>query len=297
MSLPNPAPGDSVAADDIDQIRNHLEGGSGKTAPYKLRQSSGDMIVVLADNAGASEFSIHDSDDVEVAHIDSNGNATFLTTTYTNFDLPVAASPSQTAEGRVVWDSDDDKLTIGDGSSRKTFYPGPVTGWVMVGSNTTEQTTTAVADTDMVTVTLNGAVTVTQGVPLMIVVNYRKTAGAAAIAYLGLKLNSTVVLTTGSAASSLGITSAVSQAEDGLTTYWIGPRQTNYLNSAHGFTSTRVSATGAAGTAGTFVGTTLAANLPTATITSVVIRGNATNAAQTLAVRDVYVYAMGTTSV
>lgn len=33
--------------------------------------------------------------------------------------LPTAASPAQTAEGSVVWDSDDNLLTVGDGSSRK----------------------------------------------------------------------------------------------------------------------------------------------------------------------------------
>ena len=124
MALPNPAAGDSVAAAHIDSIRTHLEGASGDTTPYKLRQSTGDFIVVLADNAGASELSIHDSDDVEVAHIDSNGAATFNTVAFTNLDIPVSASPSQTADGRVVWDSDDNLLTIGDGVSRQTFYPG-----------------------------------------------------------------------------------------------------------------------------------------------------------------------------
>ena len=127
MALPNPSPGDSVAAAHIDSIRTHLEGGAGDTAPYKLRQSTGDFIVVLADNAGASELSIHDSDDVEVAHIDSNGVATFSSMALSTLDLPVSASPSQTADGRVVWDSDDDLLTIGDGSSRKTFYPNQPT--------------------------------------------------------------------------------------------------------------------------------------------------------------------------
>lgn len=35
--------------------------------------------------------------------------------------LPQAASPAQTAEGSVVWDTDDNKLTIGDGASRQTL--------------------------------------------------------------------------------------------------------------------------------------------------------------------------------
>lgn len=36
-------------------------------------------------------------------------------------DLPTTTTPSQTSEGRTVWDSDDDKLTIGDGTSRVTI--------------------------------------------------------------------------------------------------------------------------------------------------------------------------------
>jgi hypothetical protein len=35
--------------------------------------------------------------------------------------LPATASPAQTADGSVVWDSDDNLLTVGDGSSRKVM--------------------------------------------------------------------------------------------------------------------------------------------------------------------------------
>lgn len=35
--------------------------------------------------------------------------------------LPAAASPAQTADGSVVWDSNDDLLTVGTGSARKTM--------------------------------------------------------------------------------------------------------------------------------------------------------------------------------
>ena len=35
--------------------------------------------------------------------------------------LPAVASPSQTADGSIAWDSDDNLLTVGDGSSRKTM--------------------------------------------------------------------------------------------------------------------------------------------------------------------------------
>jgi len=35
--------------------------------------------------------------------------------------LPTSAAPSQTTEGSIVWDSDDDKLTVGDGVARKVL--------------------------------------------------------------------------------------------------------------------------------------------------------------------------------
>lgn len=128
MALPNPAPGDSVAADDIDQIRNHLEGGSGKTAPYHLRQSTGNFLITLATADGSNGFRINDSAGVQMFYVDSDGNITIVGTTTQSgaLILPVSTTPAQTADGSVVWDSDDDILTIGDGSSRKTFYPGRI---------------------------------------------------------------------------------------------------------------------------------------------------------------------------
>lgn len=38
-------------------------------------------------------------------------------------DLPWATTPAQTVEGRVIWDSDGDFLTVGDGTARKTLAP------------------------------------------------------------------------------------------------------------------------------------------------------------------------------
>lgn len=53
---------------------------------------------------------------------DSSGTVTDLSSApFTNLDIPTSTSPSQTADGRAVWDSDDDKLTIGTGAARKTL--------------------------------------------------------------------------------------------------------------------------------------------------------------------------------
>lgn len=57
--------------------------------------------------------------------------------------LPTDATPSQTTEGAAVWDSDDDVLTIGDGSSRKTFYPGQPT-WEHIDTQVLTGTATVV---------------------------------------------------------------------------------------------------------------------------------------------------------
>ena len=283
MALPNPSPGDSVAAAHIDSIRTHLEGASGDTTPYKLRQSTGDFIVVLADNAGASELSIHDSDDVEVAHIDSNGNLTATTVTFTNLDIPTSASPSQTAEGRAVWDSDDDKLTIGDGSSRKTLSPDSRMGMVWVGGDTTERTTTALAAANLnVISSLN--IPATSGI--IVRGNYRKTAGAANAVLLGLTLNATIVVTPFIASSS------TSQAEEGHFEVYVPPRVTGYLRSSR----MHVRSATAAGTSWltNTDGKGGANDLPTVAITSLTITGYVGDAAITLATDEVHVYEMRT---
>ena len=283
MSLPNPAPGDSVAAAHIDSIRTHLEGGSGDTAPYKLRQSTGDFIVVLADNAGASELSIHDSDDVEVAHIDSNGNLTATTVTFTNLDIPVSASPSQTADGRVVWDSDDDKLTIGDSSSRKTFVD-VTKQMVWVGGDSTERTTTATIAATLSTISsLN--IPVTSGI--FIRGNCRKSTGAANVSFLGLTLNSTIVITP------VAYTSAANQAEEGHFEIYVPPRVTGYLKSSRLHTRTALaSATAWLNTDSKGI----ANDVPTVAITSLAITGYSGDAAITTAVDEIRVYEIGSGS-
>ena len=54
---------------------------------------------------------------VNLANFDANGFS--VTSGY--LKLPGATSPSQIAEGAMVWDTDDDLLTIGTGSARKTI--------------------------------------------------------------------------------------------------------------------------------------------------------------------------------
>ena len=46
------------------------------------------------------------------------------TLTPATFNIPFAVTPAQTAEGQAVWDSDGDRLTVGNGSGRKTLVNG-----------------------------------------------------------------------------------------------------------------------------------------------------------------------------
>lgn len=63
-----------------------------------------------------------DLNDLSVADLAISGDSSIdLGTGTTSLILPAATTPAQTAEGSVVWDSDSDLLTVGDGASRKTM--------------------------------------------------------------------------------------------------------------------------------------------------------------------------------
>jgi len=66
-------------------------------------------------------------DDDHSRYLDKTGNAArnsftgVLDASGGGIKLPTSATPTQTGEGEVVWDSDDDVLTVGDGATRKTL--------------------------------------------------------------------------------------------------------------------------------------------------------------------------------
>lgn len=70
--------------------------------------------------------------------------------------LPAVASPAQTADGSVVWDSDDNLLTVGDGSSRK----------VMVDTTTAQTLTNKTLVTPALGTPASGVLTNATGLPL-----------------------------------------------------------------------------------------------------------------------------------
>lgn len=124
MTLPNPSTGDTIQATDITDIKNHLEGASTYTAPYHLRQSTGSFTITLPDAAGATKLRLNDSAGSEVFSVDSDGTIT-NSGTYAPaaITLPGSASPSPTTDGSIVWDTDDNNIAIGDGSSTQLFFP------------------------------------------------------------------------------------------------------------------------------------------------------------------------------
>ena len=116
--------GSTVLAADVNQFKSMLEGASGYTSTYLLVSTTGtNFIMRLGDAAGVNKFSIQDSASVEQFSVTSDGVMSVTSLTPTAFTFPTSATPSQTTDGQAVWDSDDDAITVGDGSSRKTFRP------------------------------------------------------------------------------------------------------------------------------------------------------------------------------
>jgi len=64
--------------------------------------------------------------------------------------IPAASSPSQTAEGSVVWDSNDDLLTVGTGAGRKTMVDTD-TAQTMTNKTLTAPVISTISNTGTVT--------------------------------------------------------------------------------------------------------------------------------------------------
>lgn len=373
MTITRVVDGNTSAATNLNQLIDLMEGA--ETIDYLLTSlTATDFKIRLADAAGARKLIVQDSAGSTVAYIDSDGNASFASMSLSSFVLPAAASPAQTADASIVWDSDGDFLTIGDGTSRKAFYPDtagsdiasastltitdsrhrvtgtttitaistkpagyvvvltfastpslthssslrlagaanytataeetltfvsdgtnwrevgrkPVTatspGMVYVGGDTTERTTSSTSSATLSTIS---GLSIATDVPIEIHFSYRKTAGAAAEGVFGLTLNATNVQVPSTSGNSIH-TSGANSAEFGYAVIRIGPRETNYLRSVTIQCTTDV--------LGTNTVQTLAesSDMPTATITSIVIKGLVSSASITLAIKNVRVYTLAT---
>ena len=126
MALSSVSAGNEVQAANINQFKEHLEGGSGKTVTYLLRTTSGaDFTVVLGGNGTSRKLTVKDSDNSEVFKIDADGNVTVGgSLTVAVLTAPGASSPSQTAAGSMVYNTSSNKLTVGNGSVRDVVSTG-----------------------------------------------------------------------------------------------------------------------------------------------------------------------------
>ena len=126
MALSSVSAGNEVQAANINQFKDHLEGGAGKTVTYLLRTTSGaDFTVVLGGNGTSRKLTVKDSDNSEVFKIDADGNVTVGgSLTVGTLTAPGASSPSQTAAGQMVYNTSSNKLTVGNGSSRDVVATG-----------------------------------------------------------------------------------------------------------------------------------------------------------------------------
>lgn len=292
MTITRVVEGNTIEIEDLNQLIDLLEGGNSQTLAFKFVSKTGEnFIVKLADAAGARKFSIQDSAGNEVASIDSDGNASFASVTSSgDMVLPSSTSPADTTEGSAQWDTNDDRLVVGTGSSTATFVPGIGMGY-LVGANTTEVTSQSTTDdTTLVAITLTESVPA--ATPLLIMFNFRKSTGHASAVNFGVKLNSTIMLNGTTSSPQAASCSATNQAESGIAMVFFGPRRSTYT-SVWGRASAFITASGTSNGDSAIEYTATTNPAPTAAITSVTITGKCTNALNTMAVQDVFVYRLG----
>ena len=126
------------------------------------------------------------------------------------------------------------------------------------GGNTTEATTTSTTAVDLLTAS---SLTIAAAEPLLFGLNTRSVTNSG---FFGLKLNTTVVQ---EVAGSMADLAAATGGNSGAVLCYIGSRVTNYLRSA-----TRIWSASAAVGVDNYDAFLLAADMPTAQITDVVIR-------------------------
>ena len=133
-----------------------------------------------------------------------------------------------------------------------------------------EATTTSTSTADLKTLS-SLSIAVTK--PILITVNTRKTTGAAADFYIGLKINGTLV-------TECRASSATNAVESGVIRFWIAPRRTDYARAG---SAESQSTTG-------YQTAAWSADMPIATITSLTITGKSGSSSVTIGVADVKVY-------
>lgn len=167
----------------------------------------------------------------------------------------------------------------------KHGMPSEPAGWRLAGINSSEQSRSTGSAADLVTVS---GLSIAAGTPFVIMVSARADAAASQACSLGLKLNTTTVQEADNGTTNLLTFAASASAVSGSAVAFIGPRETNYLRVATRFCGGQGGLLGSTG-----LWNLGAADMPTATITDVVIRaiGGGTRA---IAVKHVAVYTLPT---
>lgn len=179
----------------------------------------------------------------------------------------IASRPAAGQIGRMFYATDESLLYRDNGTTWDLIHPG----LKLEGINETEVTTTSTTIVDLISLT---GLSIAVGDPVLIIVNTRKTTGAADNARIGFKINSTNVR------ALVSMYAATNANESVMVMFMIGARNASYLRSGQLMAATE----GAADIQ------EFSSDMPNAVITSVTIQGAVDNALITLATDNLKVY-------
>lgn len=179
----------------------------------------------------------------------------------TNGDM-VYATAANTLARRAIGTAGQ-VLTVTGGIPTWETSPNTVS---LAGSSSATTSTTSISAVDLVTIS---GLSIAATAFIESQFNYRKTAAAATHVAFGLKINSTVVVEATTMNASLASCTLTQEAQDGICSFSMTPRRTNYQGGLLSIITVHAAATARI----MQVQTTLLANpIPTATITSIAIR-------------------------
>ena len=159
------------------------------------------------------------------------------------------------------------------------------TSWPPIASDSTERSTTVTSSASPATFTTLSLPSVAASVPLLVKGLIRKSAGATEPCYLGITLNSTVIMGVGAFATF----STVNRAESGHFEIYIPPRVALYQKSAQYTATTHLASSQ---TPVVYTAFAQAADCPDV-LTGLTLLGISGNASITFAIKDINVYSMG----
>ncbi len=220
-----------------------------------------------------------------------NSSGQKLSTAATN--ISVLDIDGATDIGAAIVDADLFIVDDGAGGTNRKTAASRIATYVNASSVVTREggdtgDTTTTSTSTVTLLTADGGLGIGAAQPFHLIVNGRKTSGAAAEAHLGVTINSTVVgdPNDGGLANTWR-SKNTNEAEEGGAIKHFGSRVTNYVTSIIGIT--RALTTGGVNRESGNNATNTAA-VPIATVDTVSILGNAVNGSQTLGADELQVY-------